>query len=105
IKKMGASGTTEIHVLDGASGYGRFLWNTATALRQTGTDNGWEFRMRDWNGDGILDAFAIKKNGAGGLTEVHVLNGADSFRTFLVHIATALPSTGIDHAWEFEFSP
>ena len=34
--------------------------------------------------------------------EIHVLNGADGFKTFLLHSASALGPTGTDHRWVFD---
>lgn len=101
VSKMGASGKTEVHVLNGANGFSTFLVNTTTALHQTGTDNRWVFRLGDINADGRLDLYAISRMGSSGRTEVHVLNGANGFQTFLTQIATILPATGSDLAWDF----
>lgn len=105
ISKLGASGTTEVHVLDGASNFQSFLLHQATALHQTGSDHAWEFKLGDFNLDGTTDVYAIGKLGASGQTEVHVLDGASQFQAFSAHIATALHSTGADSAWEFELAP
>jgi len=102
ISKMGASGKTEVHVLNGANGYSGFLVNTTTVLHQTGIDNRWIFRLGDYNGDGRLDLYAINRVGGSGRTEVHVINGANSFQSFLANAASILPVTGTDYAWEFD---
>ncbi len=102
LAKNGSSGRTEVHVLDGASGYSSFLTHAATALHQTGSDSRWLFKLGNFNGDGILDVYAINRTGASGRTEVHVLNGADNYQTFLAHIGTALQATGTDQSWAFE---
>lgn len=101
IGRLGASGTTEVHVLNGADGFRSFLTHLATALHPTGADNGWVFKLGDYDRDGTLDLYAINRNGASGRTEVHVLNGATNFATFSAHIATALGQTGTDGAWDF----
>lgn len=101
IAKQGASNTTEVHILNGADGFRSFLLHTTTALHHTGSDNNWNFRIGDYNRDGVLDMYAIVRNGGSGRTEVHVLNGASGFQSFLTHIATALHSTGMDGAWDF----
>ncbi|WP_460732049.1 reprolysin-like metallopeptidase [Lysobacter tyrosinilyticus] len=100
IFRMGASGTTEVHVLNGADYFRSFLLNTATALFPTGSDNGWIFRVGDYNRDGRPDIYVIARSGATG-TEVHVLNGADNFGSWLAHIATPLPQSGTDGRWDF----
>jgi hypothetical protein len=104
VSKMGASGKTEVHVLNGANGYSGFLANTTTVLHQTGADNRWIFRLGDYNGDGRLDLYAINRTGASGRTEVHVMNGANSFQSFLANSASILPVTGTDYAWEFDIA-
>lgn len=104
IFRVGASNTTEVHVLNGATNFQTYLLNTATALQRTGTADNWIFRLGDYNNDGKLDLYCISRMGLSGKTEVHVLNGANNFSTFLAHIATALPSTGSDGAWNFEIN-
>lgn len=101
VKKVGGSGRTEVHVLNGNGGFKSFLLQKATILPTTGTDNSWDFKLADYDQDGVLDLFAIKKNGSSGRTEVHVLNGANKFQSFLLQTATGLASTGSDHSWEF----
>ena len=77
--------TTEVHVLDGRTSFKTFLVHTGTALHLTGTDGAWDFDLGDYNRDGMLDLFAIYKHNTGTrTTEVHVLNGADQFQTFLL---------------------
>ncbi len=93
IKLAGASGRTEVHVLDGASGFSRFLLHTATALART-TASGWSFDVGDVNGDGVLDLVAFARRGASAHLEVHVLDGADRFGRFLSHTATPLAPAG-----------
>lgn len=99
--KMGSSGTTELHVLNGANGYQSFLAQRATVLHRTGTDDAWVFKLGDYNRDGFLDVYAIARRGSSGRTEVHVMNGADGYSSFLAHMATAIPATGADGAWDF----
>lgn len=101
IAKQGGSGTTEVHVLNGADGFKSYLLNVASALHQTGSDNSWMFRLGDYNRDGVLDLYSIGRNGGSGRTEVHVLDGATNFRSFLTNIATALHRTGSDGSWDF----
>jgi hypothetical protein len=102
IKKPGASGRTEVYVLNGVGGYTGVLLQKATALAATGTDQRWILRLGDYNRDGRLDLYAIDRKGGSGKTEIHVLNGADNFSTFLTHRASALPATGADYTWRFE---
>lgn len=102
INKVGASGKTEVHVLDGSKNFSTFLTHRATLLQATGRDNRWEFLLGDYNRDGKLDLYAIDKMGASGKTEVHVLSGATNFTTFLAHIATSQPQAGTDYRWHFK---
>jgi hypothetical protein len=75
IKKSNTgSGSTEVHVLSGASGFQQFILHTGTALHQT--DDTFAFAVVDWDGDGTPDLVAIKKSNTGsGSTEVHMLRG------------------------------
>ena len=61
--------------------FGNFVLQTTTALHQTG-DN-FEFLVGDYNNNGRLDVYCIKKNGAG-KTEVHILNGENNYKNFLL---------------------
>ncbi|GAA4853962.1 hypothetical protein GCM10023332_01380 [Luteimonas vadosa] len=105
IAKLGASGKTEVHILDGASNFQSYLLNRATALHGTPADNSWEFKLGDYNGDLIVDIYAISKQGTSGRTEVHILDGAASYTAFSAHLGTALHQTGANEEWEFELSP
>ncbi|HEX8538231.1 MAG TPA: SH3 domain-containing protein [Cystobacter sp.] len=93
------TGTTEVHVLNRATNYQSFIYETGTALHETGTDGSWMFRMADYNNDGRQDLWAIAKNAV--QTDVHVLDGATNFQTFLLHAATGLHNTGTDLTWVF----
>ncbi len=96
------SGTTEVNVLSGMNNFQSFLLQTPTALAQTGSDGSWAFLLADYNGDGIPDLWAIAKANTGSkTTEVHILNGANHFQTFLLHTATALGTTGTDNSVVF----
>jgi hypothetical protein len=99
----GAGNKTEVHILNGADQFQSFLLNRETALINTGTDGQWLFSLGDFNADGVLDLYGINKvgTGAGNKTEVHILNGADQFQSFLLHRETFLGSTGKDGQWIF----
>jgi hypothetical protein len=43
--KLGASGTTEAHILDGATAFQGYSAHIATGLHTTGTDDAWEFEV------------------------------------------------------------
>ena len=69
-----------------------------TALEETG-DN-WDFLLGDYNNNGTLDLYCIKKsNTETNSTEVHILNGNDNFQSFLLQTGTALQETGDN--WDF----
>ncbi len=84
------SNTTEVHVLDGANKFQTFLLHSTTALPFT--DSNWTFQVADFNHDGVPDLIVFIRNNTGsGRTELHVLNGASNFQTFLLHQALPLP--------------
>ena len=68
------SRSTEIHVLNGASGYREFLVHSPTPLEEAGDD--FLFDVGDYNGDRLDDLYAIKRQGTSTKWgEVHVLGG------------------------------
>lgn len=99
IKKSGTgSGKTEIHIMNGATNYTTWMLQTGTALEQTG-DN-FNFLVGDYNRDGTLDLFCIKKSDTGSrTTEVHVLDGANNFQSFVLQTKSALEET--PNSWGF----
>lgn len=102
ISKRGASGRTEVHVLDGASSYQRFSLHIATPLGQTGADESYSYALGDWDRDGVADLFIVQRSASGtGTTEVHVLSGASQFQTWILHTGTALAPAGGSANWKF----
>ncbi|HEY9833129.1 MAG TPA: DUF4347 domain-containing protein [Stenomitos sp.] len=99
IKKSNTgSGKTEVHIMNGATNYKTWLFQTGTALEQTG-DN-FDFQAGDYNRDGLLDLFCIKKSETGSrTTEVHVLDGASNFQSFILQTKTVLEET--KNGWDF----
>lgn len=93
------TGSTEVHALSAAAQFHQFSLHTGTPLPPASLAQ-WQFRLADYNGDGIPDLWAINTHGASGHTEVHVLNGADSYHSYLLHTATALPMTSL-LTWTF----
>ena len=90
----------EINIFDGHFDYQSFLLRWGTALGPGATDNSWNFSFADFNHDGALDLFCVlKANTGGGKTEIHILDEARHFASWLYHGATALPLTGTDSAW------
>jgi surface antigen len=81
------SGRLDVHVLNGATGYSSWLGNWATAAGYGNGSN--RYVMGDVNGDGRADLALIGTGPTGsGRTEVHVLDGATGFSTWLAHWAT-----------------
>jgi hypothetical protein len=104
VYRQGGSGRTELYVLDGAQNYRASLLQIATALQPTGTGLEWDFAMGDYNRDGVDDLYVIYRTGLSGMTELHVLDGANLFQSYLAHIATALGQTGNTNAWTFDLA-
>jgi len=77
------------------------VFQTPTALHKTGSQNDWDFMLGDYNQDGTTDLYVIKKAGASGKTEVHVMNGVGLFKSYLLHSATGLAATGTNGGWVF----
>jgi hypothetical protein len=99
-KNNTGTGTFEVHVLNGADNFQTFLLHTGTPLSTSDSAN-CDFAVADYNGDGHPDVFCLKKNNRDGTFEVHVLNGADNFQTFLLHTGTPLGTS--DSAENFLF--
>jgi hypothetical protein len=98
IKRRGSSGHTEVHVLDGASGYRSWSAHAVTPLGWT--DASYDFAVDDYDGDGWDELWAIKRNGASGKTEIHVL--ADrTYDRWTKQTPTALPTTDGVPGWRF----
>lgn len=100
IKKSGTgTGTTEVHVYDGATNFSTALLQTGTGLHETGAN--FEFEVADWNRDGFMDLVAIKKSATGtASTEIHVFDGQTNFGTPLLQTGSMLQET--DASFEFE---
>jgi hypothetical protein len=83
------TGKTELRIMDGAYNFRPLLLHTATVLGPT--DSRHALSLKDWNGDGRLDLVVVQKSGtASGRTELRVVDGASSFRRFLLETVTAL---------------
>jgi hypothetical protein len=84
-----------VHVLDAKTGFTTFLAQTYTAA--PAVDPGtWSVSAADPNGDGRDDLLMVNK--AGATTEVHALDAATGFSTYLLQTATALGPTA-DDTW------
>ncbi len=92
-KKNTKNNSTEIHILDGSTHFKSFLLQTDTLLHEA--DENWEFLLGDYNNNGTLDLYCIKKNDTGTRsTEVHILDGNDKYKSYLLHTGTPLHETG-----------
>ncbi|WP_414495890.1 FG-GAP repeat domain-containing protein [Stenotrophomonas maltophilia] len=94
------SGRTEVHVLKGPE-YQTYLVHAATALHETGNGADWKFLVGDYDRDGLLDIYAVKKSGSAGKVELHVLDGKTGYSTFLAQHETALDAAGTSKSVDF----
>ena len=98
-KNNTGTNSTEVHLLNGNNNYKSFLLQTGTALHETG--NNFTIKSGDYNGDGYIDLYAIKKSNTGtNSTEIHVLNGKNNFQSFLLQTGTVLHKTGSNFDFE-----
>ncbi len=91
VKKRGTgTGKTEVHMLTEESNYQTYGFEVPTAWEET--DSACQFRLADWDGDGLPDLWVIKTRGTGtGMVEVHILSGKSFFTEFLIETPTSLP--------------
>ncbi|GAA1651365.1 FG-GAP repeat domain-containing protein [Actinoplanes couchii] len=91
------TGKTEVRIMDGASGFANLLLDSATAFGPT--DATYAYAFTDWNGDKKPDLMVIRRSSADGdgLTQVSVLDGASSFRRYLLPTGTVPAVTGDKH--------
>ena len=90
-----SDGRTAVHVLDAETGFTTFLAQTFTAAPAVDPAT-WSVSTTDHNGDGRDDLMMV--NRAGATTEVHTLDAATGFSTYLLQTATALGPTS-DPTW------
>jgi hypothetical protein len=81
----------------------RFLLQTGTPITEADAAANFAFAVGDFNQDGIPDVYCLKRTNTGtGTLEVHVLNGADNYQSFLLQTGT--PITEADAAANFAFA-
>src|SRR5262249_20388250 len=101
-KSNTGTGRLEIHILSAASNYQSFLLQTGTPITVADAAN-FVFGVGDFNRDGIPDVYCFKKTNTGtGRLEVHVLNGANNYQSFLLQTGT--PIMQADAAANFSFA-
>lgn len=82
--------------------YLSFILQTATVIHETYANNAYNFLIGDLNRDGKQDVYILKRTStANGKTEVHVLNGANNYQTYLSQSETILHDTGDNLEWAF----
>jgi Trypsin len=85
--------TTEVHVLTGPSLYQAWGLHTGTLIGETQTSQ-WQWAAALTNNDSYTDLVGVSMNGTGsGKTEVHVLNGATNYQSWLLQTATPIGET------------
>lgn len=89
IKSIKDPDCTEVHILSGKDNYKSWLLQKKTPISEGESD--WAYCLGDYNNDGNLDLFCIKKNKTGtNSTEVHILSGKSDFQQFLLQTGTVL---------------
>jgi hypothetical protein len=80
IRRVGTNGKTELHILDGASGFQRFHVQLETGFGKT-PESLWAFSMCDWDQDGKPDLAVIKRRENGTRsTEVFILSSSSGYQ-------------------------
>lgn len=92
INRLGESGKTEVHVLDGSRKYDKFKVQAVSAL--PATDSGWDFGVVSSG-----DVVGIKRRGESGKTELHVLEAGAGYGRFKRQAPTPLEAA--DDTWRF----
>ncbi len=82
----------EVHVLGRVGDYQTFLLHIGSAItEQDAVENFVGYSIADYNGDGNPDLFALKAKATGtGKLEVHVLNGANNYQSFLMQTGSPI---------------
>jgi len=101
--KRWATGTnmTEVHIYSGESNFADAVFHGATALEETGDNFDFDLTVQDPNLPPDLVAIKRAHTPDPKRTEVHVLSGADQFKSYKLHQKTALHETGTGRDWLF----
>ena len=92
-KSQTGSKSTEVHILSGKNNFQSWLLNTGTILHET--DGNWAFGVSNYSGQGNKDLYCIAKRCTGSKsTEIHILNGSNNFKSWLLQTGTKLHETG-----------
>ncbi|OGO32003.1 MAG: hypothetical protein A2Z16_16755 [Chloroflexi bacterium RBG_16_54_18] len=97
-----SSGSTEIHILSGASDYQSFLMSTTTSLPQS-TPGSWVYQLGNFDQDGIPDLYAVDRAGHS-VVQVSVLSGASGYQASLGSYLTPIGNSGTSGAWAYAIS-
>ena len=93
----------EVHILNGADNYQSFLLQKGTPIAQVDATTNYVFAVGDYNRDGIPDLYCLKHSNTGtNSLEVHILNGADNYQSFLLQTGTPIAQSGV--ATNFAFA-
>lgn len=95
VTRMNGTGTgmVEMHIATRESNYRSWSLHTGTAQPPVSADQA-VFRVADYNSDGRPDLYLIAMGQTGtGMTEVHILDGATNYSSFLLHTGTPQPQT------------
>ena len=93
--------TLEIHVLDSASSYQKFLLQTGTKVTQGDVSN-FHFLVAPLNRGGIADVFALRTQAVpSGKLQVRVLDDLDDFQSFALQAGTPIDATdaAVNFSW------
>ncbi|MBD7910261.1 NlpC/P60 family protein [Clostridium cibarium] len=90
---------TNVHILDGSTNFQTYIVSNILPIENT--DENWDFKAGDYDGDGKDDLYCIKKNG-GEHTTLHILSAKSDFHEFLCRVPLPIENTGKN--WEFGVS-
>lgn len=86
-KKNTGTGSTEVHILNGATKFRFYLVQTGTPLPMAMND--FTFSVKDMDNNGVPDLYCVKTSNTGSFrNEVHVLNGDTKYKNFKLQKAT-----------------